>query len=81
MTTQPVPPAQIEALWRRAHEALRRVNQDYAVFGEVERTNAERLAAVRREMSHLGLAWTDVRRRGQLRMRPVTTTLFDTFGA
>ena len=83
-TTEPVSPAaqsaQIEALWRRAREALRRVNQDYAVWGEVERTNATRLADVRREMAHLGLAWTDVRRRGQLAMRPVTTTPFDTFG-
>lgn len=57
MTSTPVSPAQLDALRRRAREALRRVNQDYAIWGGVEKTNARRLDSVRREVAYLGLAW------------------------
>lgn len=57
MTTTPVPPAQLAALRRRAREALRRVNQDYVIWGAVDKINEQRLASVRREAAYLGLTW------------------------
>ncbi len=62
--------AEIDAAWRGVREALRRVNQDYLVWGEVERTNAERLESARRTLTTLGLAFADVRpgtRRAEIR--------------
>jgi hypothetical protein len=49
--------AEVERAWRRHGEALRRVNQDWTVFGAVERTNADRLDRARRELTTLGVSW------------------------
>lgn len=48
--------AENTAARRRLREALRRVNQDFMIYGAAERTNSERLESARREMTRLGLA-------------------------
>lgn len=57
--------ADVAREWARARDALRRVNQDFAVYGAVERTNARRLESCRARLKYLGVAW------GNLAGRPV----------
>lgn len=72
-------PAEITSARRQLAEALRRVNQDYAIFGEPERENVRRLDAARRRMRNLGLTWGILRKldsegRPALGIRPVIVT-------
>jgi len=44
---------ELDAARRKVQENLRRVNQDYMVYGNVEITNAERLESSRKELARL----------------------------
>lgn len=56
MSQTVVVPAEADAARRRLTEALRRVNQDYLIFGEADRDLLHRLDCARRQLRHLGLA-------------------------